>query len=212
MSRVRNFVLICVTVCCLAIATGVLAQKPQLPPPDYFPLPIAAVWKYKTTSDAGTNTEFTQTVLKTESQPDGTLLYLTQISSNSPQQTPIQTWYSKPPGWVMMHKMSYYLTEGSFQPVRPFLKNPLVPGTTWDWKGTGIVGEDISETSKVIALEDVVVPAGKYQAMKVITNVNQTGSPVTKTYWYANHVGLVKSVTDSNGVQATSQLVSYTFP
>jgi hypothetical protein len=55
------------------------------------------------------------------------------------------------------------------------------------------------------------VPAGKFQAMKVVTKVVQGGTPVTKTYWYANWIGLVKSMTDTGSVQSTTELMDYSF-
>jgi hypothetical protein len=47
--------------------------------------------------------------------------------------------------------------------------------------------------------------------MKVESKVNQGGTAMTKTYWYANWVGLVKSMTDTGAVKSTSVLVDYSF-
>ena len=57
----------------------------------------------------------------------------------------------------------------------------------------------------------VEVPAGKFQAMKVETKVIQAGTPVTKTYWYANWVGLVKSTIESPSFKSTGELLDYSF-
>ena len=50
---------------------------------------------------------------------------------------------------------------------------------------------------------------GKFEAMKVMTKVVQGGAPVTKTYWYAPGVGLVKSMTDTGSVKSTTELLEY---
>src|SRR4029079_12800427 len=94
----------------------------------------------------------------------------------------------------------------------PYLKNPLaVAGGTWSWKGKGNGGLDVDESSTVAGSELVTVPAGKFPAMKVVTKVVQGGTTVTKTYWYANWIGLVKSMTDTGSVQSTTELVDYSF-
>jgi hypothetical protein len=45
--------------------------------------------------------------------------------------------------------------------------------------------------------------------MKVMTKVVQGGAPVTKTYWYAPGVGLVKSMTDTGAVKSTTELIEH---
>ena len=47
--------------------------------------------------------------------------------------------------------------------------------------------------------------------MKVETKVLQGGSLVTRTYWYAHSVGLVKSMTDTGSVKSTTLLLDYSF-
>ncbi|MGL5080426.1 MAG: hypothetical protein ACRC8A_02955 [Microcoleaceae cyanobacterium] len=203
------WVVLFVTMFLLTITTT-SAQYPEVPPPDYFPLPVGAVWNYESTSHTGGKSNWSQKVLQLEKQPDGSFLYQVEISSGFP----IQDWYSKPPGWVLMHKELYVNNkqEAVFQPTRQYLRNPLAVADTWKWQGTGMNQIEISESSQVAAAEEVNVPAGKFQAMKVVTDVIQGGALVKKTYWYVNHLGLVKSMTDSNGVQSTSVLLSYSFP
>jgi hypothetical protein len=89
--------------------------------------------------------------------------------------------------------------------------NPPGAGASWSWKGKGNLGVDVDETSTVAGTEPVVVPAGKFTAVKVVTKVTQGGTPVTKTYWYANWVGLVKSMTDTGTVKSTTELSDYSF-
>jgi hypothetical protein len=199
----------------LALAT-VLGQKPSAgrreePPPDYFPLRVGDWWKYQSTTADGKQSEFTMKVLSDEKQPDATSWYLVEIQSTF---KPIHEWYSKPTGQVLWHREFYTSNESmkvTFEPVRQYLKNPPTTGATWSWKGKGMLGVDIDESNQVIGPEAVEVPAGKFQAMKVETKVNQGGTLVTKTYWYANWVGLVKSMTDTGSVKSTSVLLDYSF-
>ena len=190
---------------------GVMAQKSQEPPPDYFPLRVGDWWKYRSTTADGKQSEFNIKVLSAEKQGDGTNLYLVETLSTF---QPINDWYSKPGGQVLMHRIAYPKNEAlkaDYQPVKLYLKNPLSVGASWEWKGKGMMGVDIEESSRVTGTEAVEVPAGKFQAMKVETKVIQGGTPVTKTYWFANWVGLVKSMTDTGSVKSTTELLDYSF-
>ena len=189
----------------------VMGQKSQEPPPDYFPLRVGDWWKYRSTTVDGKQSEFTVKVLGEEKQGDGTNLYLVETLSTF---QPIHDWYSKPSGQVLMHRIAYPKNEAlkaEYQPVKQYLKNPLSVGSSWEWKGKGMMGVDIEESSRVIGSEVVDVPAGKFEAMKVETKVIQGGMPVTKTYWFANWVGMVKSMTDTGSVKSTTELLDYSF-
>jgi hypothetical protein len=184
-----------------------LAQKPtgrptKEPPPDYFPLRVGDWWSYRSTTADGKTFDYT---MKVVSEDQG--VYLVQIEST----TPIQEWYSKPPGAVMWHKETYVKANQTvtFDPTRKYLTNP--PSGTWSWKGKANFGVDVDETSTASGAEPVVVPAGKFQAIKVVTNLVQGGTPVTKTYWYANWVGAVKMMTDTGSVKSTTELMDYSF-
>jgi hypothetical protein len=99
--------------------------------------------------------------------------------------------------------------QGEYQPTKQFLKNPLTSGDSWTWKGKGMMGIEIDESNEVSGPETVSVAAGKFEAMKVMTKVVQGGAPVTKTYWYAPGVGLVKSMTDTGSVKSTTELIAH---
>ena len=208
MTRFRTFAaLLLMSLMLLAV----MAQKPKDPPPDYFPLRVEDWWKYRSTTADGKQSEFTIKVLSADKQGDGTNLYLVETLSTF---QPIHDWYSKPGGQVLMHRIAYPKNEAlkaDYQPVKFYLKNPLSVGASWEWKGKGMMGVDIEESSRVTGTEAVEVPAGKFQAMKVETKVIQGGTPVTKIYWFANWVGLVKSMTDTGSVKSTTELVDYSF-
>lgn len=174
---------------------------------DYFPLNVGDSWKYQSTTADGKHSDFTIKVLNQETE-NGNPLYLVETVSTF---QPIHDWYSKPSGWVLLHREEYVKTgsKAEFQPTRQLLKNPLGSGDSWQWKGKGMMGLDIQESNNVSGPETVSVPAGKFTAMKVTTNVVQGGAPVTKTYWYAPGVGLVKSMTDTGAVKSTTELVEY---
>jgi len=174
---------------------------------DYFPLTVGDSWKYRSTTADGKQSEFTIKVLNEEKE-NGHTLYLVETVSTF---QPIHDWYSKPSGWVLMHRQEYVKTgnKAEYQPTKQFLKNPLTSGDSWKWKGTGMMGLEIDESNEVSGPETVSVAAGKFEAMKVMTKVVQGGAPVTKTYWYAPGVGLVKSMTDTGSVKSTTELIAH---
>jgi hypothetical protein len=100
-------------------------------------------------------------------------------------------------------------SKAEYQPTKQFLKNPLTSGDSWQWKGKGMMGLEIDESNHVSGPETVSVPAGSFDAMKVMTKVVQGGAPVTKTYWYAPGIGMVKSMTDTGAVQSTTELLDH---
>lgn|GEM_PF-3884075 len=211
MFKIRNLVALCVSVFLLVVAVESFAQAP--PPPDYFPLPVGAKWIYNSsnlssgvpkdsTDDAnsiaglkqlGPTTDTVQTaeVVATEKQEDGSTWYKQKFYTDP--SFPYFIWYSKPSGWVKMHReMSerngqvvlddYYVRASDQVRVRDFLKNPPTVDATWAWKGkrpsanvpptkTETV---IDESNQVISVEEVTVPAGTFKTVKVVTPGVQT--------------------------------------
>jgi len=174
---------------------------------DYFPLNVGDSWKYRSTTADGKQSDFTMKVLN-EAKENGNTLYMVETVSTF---QPIHDWYSKPSGWVLMHRQEYVKAgqKAEYQPTKQFLKNPLTSGDSWTWKGKGMMGLEIDESNEVSGPETVTVPAGKFEAMKVVTKVVQGGAPVTKTYWYAPGVGMVKSMTDTGAVKSTTELLEH---
>src|SRR6266516_3104399 len=70
---------------------------------DYFPLRVGDTWKYRSTTADGKQSEFSIKVLNEEKE-NGNTLYLVETVSTF---QPIHDWYSKPSGWVLMHRQEY---------------------------------------------------------------------------------------------------------
>lgn len=208
----KRLLVIALTV--LALAGTSAAQRPgqkpgpKEPPPDYFPLPAGAWWKYQSTVEGGATSEFTMKVAGEEKLGEVNAI-LVDIESV----WPIREWYSKGNGMVGWHQESYLKNNSSvaFSPTRISIKNPLAAGQTWSWKGKGMMDVEIEETSTVSGPEDVVIGAGTFKAFKVTGTILQGGQKVDKTYWYVNWLGLVKAVTVSGPVRSTTELVDWSF-
>jgi hypothetical protein len=173
---------------------------------DYFPLRAGDSWTYRHSEGS----EFTIKVLKDEKQPDGTLRHLVELQSGAR----IHYSYSKPAGWVLLHRTDYLEQEGlkkDYKPAKQYLRNPLTVGASWNWAGQDVTGVDASESSQVVGLEWVTVPAGRFHAMKIVSQVSSGGAPVTKTYWYAPGVGCVKSWSEAGQIKYGYELINYSF-
>jgi hypothetical protein len=189
------------------LAQSAAAQRPASRAADYFPLRVGDSWTYRINED---ETQFTVKVLSAEKQADGTMLYLVEKLAG----VQIHSWHSKPFGWVLTHKEAYPQQDGlhvEHQPAKQQLKNPLVAGQKWTWKGKGIGGLDLLEINEVFGPERVTTQAGTFRAIKVVSKVTDGDSGVTRTNWYADGVGLVKSQTESATLKYGWELVDYSF-
>jgi hypothetical protein len=69
-----------------------------------------------------------------------------------------------------------------------WLKLPARPGTEWSHKSSvGLL------RMKQAPEEEIEVPAGKYKALKVVTELEIRGAKGTMTTWYAKGIGEVRS-------------------
>ena len=190
------------------LTTSVAAQRAnRVAALDYFPLRVGDSWKYRMIDN---DTEYTVKVLSAEKQLDGTLLYLLEKQAG----VIIHDWYSKMNGWVLIHREAYEGQEGlnvKYQPPKQYLKNPLVAGDKWNWKGKSITQTEMEEHNEVMGVEVVKVPAGTFRATKIISRVSDGEAVMQKTYWYADGVGLVKSMTEGGQLKNGWELVDYSF-
>ncbi len=208
-------------------ANKATVQKKQLPPPDYFPVrikdsegkPTEWWWKYTFTKYTMNGTpmdkkpdDFKLQVISAEKQLDETTLW--KLDTTGPAIKTIHEWYVKSKGKVIWHKEQFGdddKMQVQFVPERVLLMNPLTNDQTWSWNGKGNMGVQIDNVSTVSGPEEIITPAGKFQAMKITVTGNQGGQPINMNYWYANYVGLVKSATKTATVESESQLLDYSF-
>ncbi|MBA3994055.1 MAG: hypothetical protein C0469_11060 [Cyanobacteria bacterium DS2.3.42] len=208
-------------------ANNAAVKKKEPPPPDYFPLrikdaegkPIEWWWKYTFTKYTLNGSpmekkpvDFKVQVISAEKQPDETTLW--KLDTSSTAMKTIHEWYTKPKGKVVWQKEQYGDDEKmtvQFVPERLLLMNPTKKDDTWSWKGKGNFGVEIDNVSTVSGPEEVITPAGKFQAIKVSVVGTQGGQPINMTYWYADYIGLVKSASKTANMESESQLADYSF-
>jgi hypothetical protein len=183
------------------------AEEAKLPAADFFPLRVDYSWTYRNTSD---ESQFTLKVLKETKQDDGSIRYLVEMMAG----VQIHRYFSKPAGWVLLHFEQYPEHQGleaKYEPPKKYLQNPLVPGFKWQWNGKDYTQQEFAEENRVADFDEVTVPAGKFRAMKLVSYVTGAANPMTRTYWYADGVGLIKTTTEAKTMSYGSELVDYSF-
>lgn len=189
------------------VATSIPAQKPTPAAADFFPLRVDDSWTYR---NIGDDSRFTLKVLKEEKQGDGSIRYLVEMMAG----VQVHRYFSKPEGWVLLHFEQYPEHQGleaKYEPPKKYLQNPLVPGFKWKWNGKDYTQQEFAEDNTVADFEEITVPAGKFRAMKLVSYVTGASSPMTRTYWYADGVGLIKATTEAKTMSYGSELVEYSF-
>ena len=192
---------------CFLLGHGAFAGKPKSKPgADYFPLRVGDSWTYRNTEEGG----HTLKVLSEEPHEGGTVRFIVEVLSG----VKINNIYSKENGWVLFHGETYPEHEGlqaTYDPPKQLLPNPLVVGQKWEWTGKDPTQVEHRESSRVVGVESVTVPAGKFRAMKVVTEITGASVPLIRTSWYADGVGLVKTSSVGGQIKYGSELTDYSF-
>jgi hypothetical protein len=192
----------------LLLVSPAVAKKPKpiKPPADYFPLRVGDSWTYRNSEEGG----YTLKVMSEQPQAGSPTRYVLELNSSVKI---IQT-FSKMEGWVLFHSEDYPEHEGlqaTYDPPKQYLPNPLVVGREWRWSGRDPTQVEHQESSRVVAVEVVTVPAGTFRAMKVVSKLTGGSATKTRTNWYADGVGLVKSTTEGGEFKYGSDLTDYSF-
>ena len=182
-------------------------EKESKGPADYFPLRVGDSWTYRNTAD---ESQYTLKVLAEEPQSGGVTRYQVELRAGAI----VLKLFSKTDEWVLLHVERYPEHEGleaKYEPPKNYLPNPPKPGFKWSWQGRDYTQTEVTEKSEVTGFETVTVPAGKFRALKVVSEVAGGAAVMTKTYWYAEGVGLVKTTTVGGQITYGSELFDYSF-
>jgi hypothetical protein len=209
---------------------------------DLYPVIKGATWTYISTGNPAGNFTYTDTI--TESRPDGFTL-----TSQFTNLTRTQEWSCKPEGLLALQlgsgsvALSTTDLNAHFETVDASgvtIPANIQPGSQWQYslnlKGSSTTPDGqtsestnmASMSAQVIGTENVSVPAGNFNALKVQVNstlkvtatVQGTSIPFTitsaSTQWFAPGVGWVKMIeqSDFGGAPSTStiELQSYKIP
>lgn len=134
--------------------------------------------------------------------------------------TPDQSWNE----WFTYHEVEFFRTGVNwpdqnrwliYERPWPVLQKTLEVGDRSSYCGQAKEGdtiESIQEMTRAEAIEEIRVPAGRFRAMRVAVTQAIGGRLFRKTEWYAEGVGLVKSVVDDGQHHTVTELIDYEIP
>lgn len=143
--------------------------------------------------------EITEVVTAVERTDAGIVVTLTQEEEGKGK-TGTDTFLISPKGVFTTGASVIQPFKGSwkFDPPSCLLQMPHKEGNTWKFEGPaqpgGLVEAKMTKTAH--GPEEVVVPAGKFRAIRVETRGTSNGREAWATFWYAPEVGLVKMAWD----------------
>ncbi|MBU6454751.1 MAG: hypothetical protein KGS72_23490 [Cyanobacteria bacterium REEB67] len=189
--------------------------------PNYFPLKKGCYWKYRGVinpdeKERSQTCEGVKTVLNEGSFPDGSTWHQVESTLNS-ELNGLKTaryWFTECEGWI------YQNDEKSPRSGRKVFKTPLTSGFSWNgpparpWRGplrTEQLHFPGPIEGTVSGPEEIIVPAGKFLALKVVKG-HWAGCFLSHIVsWYAPGVGLIKEET-SGGPVSKSELIEFKIP
>ena len=98
---------------------------------------------------------------------------------------------------------SLFSGSDKFDPPVTFLKLDAKPGDGWD-VDSAAGGLKLKGRFTLKGEEEVEVPAGKFKALRVESDMMVNGRPFKATAWYVREVGMVKSVNPSRTLELKS--------
>jgi len=174
------------------ISIGAALAAPALKDPTaglYYPTQTGAKWVYD--SDGK---EYTHVVTRVEDAGEGKVVSVGRADGD--RVIPVRK--------VTVSDKGVFQSEDGDEKLDPpfcYLKLPAKAGDTWAANGVHQGKTFLHGTRSVAGVEDVEVPAGKFQAVRVEWKCTMNSGQTYKvTVWYAAGVGEVKSATDGKTV------------
>ena len=168
--------------------------------PDYYPLKVGTKWHYQINA-GGQKVTIVYQIAKIESVNGKPLAVLEQLINGEVQGT-------EHIGVESGGVFRYRYKEFEVSPPVCLLKYPVKEGSSWDTE-TKIGTQQFTVSGRERGIEEVEVPAGKYQAVAVKIETTVKGSKVSNTYWFAPDVGIVKQSVDVPGRPISMELLKF---
>lgn len=178
---------------------------------DYWPLKQGNSWTLETKAGDVTIV-MTATVTKVVKEPQGTRITVDYISNG--QSIQVETYRLTKNALLRMQ--SGTAGSGTISPPMPLIRYPLKAGASWTWKGTLVMpGQSGAGVAKltVSGPETIKTPAGKFQAMRVHSNltIEMQGQKlnIPNDYWFAPGIGIVQQKIQIGPQTVNSKLLKY---
>lgn len=176
----------------MAAMTGVrpLAVAAKNAQADLYPVAAGSNWTYALRQRQADGSEqvrpMTIRVASAQTRADGVVEAVLERSYQN--WAPPATRVLRHPDKVVLSRLS----DPEDGPSITVLRTPFEAGASWPGRP---LGGGHTETIRAIGLEEVTVPAGRFQAHRVDHDIRYaTGDTDTLNYWYAPGVGVVKMI------------------
>lgn len=191
---------------CAALFLSLAQAEVKTAKADYFPLKVGNIWKYDI---VGTKSKIIVKVtgIKKIDKKD-CYKFETSIDNN----ILIVEYMYRSGNDILENKIAIISNEKSntflLKPEKKIITNPLKVGDCWVYKGKDIGSNNSMQTKKAVKEELVQVPAGKFKATRVNTNIIENGQKLDKITWYAAGIGQVKTVSTHGIVVLTEYKIN----
>lgn len=192
----------------------------------YFPLAVGNEWNYHNHVESAASRDEKITVKVTGTTTlRNAQCYILEIVTDG--ELTIREFLHVDEAGLFTYKQEMKGSSRDFEPALHRLRFPLTMGKTWTWEGNVPGVGQATFKYKVEGKEEVQVPAGKFNTIKVVTTTFETDLLRTAesmrqigidtevepacvdTEWLAKDVGVVKKTLKVLNVLITSQLKSY---
>jgi len=175
---------------------GLLTVSEELKAADTPILPVKRgdFWKYKVSIEIPPGITYEGSAAeKVESKKTRRFLGKIEVSEDHP---PVDTFEVVVPGEPIQHELVEILDNklmilGTFSPetlgAKPLWLDPPLPFVV-----AGVRGGQRLQGMRIVGREDVVVPAGKYSAIRILMTSDGGQIETRRTTWFAPHIGIVK--------------------
>lgn len=176
---------------------------------DLFPLKANNSWTYRSVDENGKASEIKCVVESARPGKDGVMTYKVTFGNRKEKKA---KFYSKDGCKTVLKRIELPgqpLASIDFVPAKLIIESKLRPGSVWQWTGARTRPAGETERWQVFPTEKVIVPAGKFDCVKVGGLTIRGNVMVYQTRWYAENVGMVKSVDVIGSKKSTQELAKY---
>jgi hypothetical protein len=174
------------------------AKKPIL----YFPVEVGAKWVYQWEDKE----EMTREVTAVEDRKGAKIVTVSQMGKDN-KLSPCEVVSVTEQGLVLLSD-----SEHEFKPPVCLLKIPYKPGDSWKCDSNWLGLNHLGATAKVLEIEELEVPAGKFKTIRVERTyaLNGTSGGDKWDDLFAPGIGRVKMVDHFDGSVTSAVLKSFT--
>jgi hypothetical protein len=169
--------------------------------PNYSPLKVGTKWHYQIDVGSGQKVTIVYQITKTETINGKPLAVLEQLING---EVKVTEYVGVETGGVYKYRNNGY----DFAPPVCLLKYPIREGSSWETE-TKLGTKEFTVIGREGPIEEVQVPAGKYQAVSVKIETTVQGNKIITTYWFAPDVGIVKQSSEYQGKSQSMELSKF---